>query len=396
MNEIDKITKLLKLKNGDLIVPFLNEQDRTIDINIFDYNQFIEFEPSERFDYPHFRCKKIKIQSIVHYSMFFLLKINKICFRFCEDELSIDEIANAKRLEILEWLKEQNTILEKNQETFPYSYTSDDYSKKIFRMFNVGQGCCSALYENNIPTLIFDIGGSRRCSGVVNLLSKEINDSRLHTFIISHYDSDHINMADLIPMKKDSRYRFFMPALLDVSLLSSPVVQQLFFKIINNKSEVVMFLNNKLITPIKYGNLTIYQGNMHKKDSNQSTNENSHGLLCLLKKDEKEILIPGDVLYNDLFTIISGRLKPTNVIIPHHSCNYRGNFKNIDLSDLKESFIFCGPHGGYKHPNYTHFSKYLKAPVVRLVRKLPSNCFDNGKVITDSYCTLIKADHYDW
>ena len=52
-------------------------------------------------------------------------------------------------------------------------------------------------------------------------------------------------------------------------------------------------------------------------------------------------------------------------------------FKLLDilvgsLIDLKESFIFCGPHRGYHHPNYTHFSHYLTNPVIRLVNNVCS------------------------
>lgn len=269
-----------------------------------------------------------------------------------------------------------------------------------FVMYNVGQGNLSALFIDGFPSFIFDLGYGRKCSHAEWLLNHlQFNGSKLTTIIISHYDNDHINYARSLP-DYGANLEFIMPEFLNNTDVYKPNIQILLNKAIHNGNRVCFILNNKLVSPINYGPLTFYQGNMAKIDPNQSTNENSHGIVTVINSLDDKVLIPGDSLYLDMFTNIIGNLKPTYVIIPHHGCNIHnaiGYLNYLDLSNLKESFVFAGPHGFYKHPNKTHLDFYTAKPIVRFARKAcPKYIYNHGRKIPDSICDVKNSPFYYW
>ena len=126
-----------------------------------------------------------------------------------------------------------------------------------------------------------------------------------------------------------------MPDFLNKSDIYKPNIQILINKIIHNGNRACFILNNTLVNPINYGPLSLYQGNMNITDRNQHSKENSHGIITVINTITDKVLLLGDALYNDMFTTIIEKIKPTYMIIPHHGCsiNHYGGFPNyLDLS----------------------------------------------------------------
>lgn len=324
--------------------------------------------------------------------------------------ISSDEIVinheYEQRIIVNEYFEERDIIKEKRVETFPLPLQDELTNTQeavIFRVYNVGQANMSALLvgQKQEPVMIFDLGKSRRCKLATDLLSKQLKkQKRTTTIVISHYDNDHINMANYLP-NSGTNLQFFMPEFLHPSDIYKPNIQLLVLKAVFNGSKVCFFLNDRLQTPITLGYATFLQGVSHKRDANQSTDENSHGLMVYLEIKNKTVFIPGDVLYDDLFTALPQPLSPNYVVVPHHACLYINKINNavINMNNLEESFTFCGPHGGYHHPNLTHFCQYQvnNAKLVRLAKKNDKNIvYYHNRKTSDTFYSVVKADHYDW
>lgn len=269
------------------------------------------------------------------------------------------------------------------------------------RMYNVGQANCSALYIGGRPRLIFDLGKSRECQPARHLLSNKLLDfSDRVVFIVSHFDNDHINMAGSISANRGN-LNFVVPFFHRSLYASKPNVQLIVSCSLYHGNKLFIIPDEFLSAPINTKHFSLYQGSARKKDKNQSTDQNSHGLIGLIEYNGKIVWIPGDVLYDDLYTTIGQPLKPTYVIIPHHSCRYKKTISSgiIDLTDLSESFTFCGPHRGFHHPNKTHFDQYSvnNAKLIRLARKGEAGIvFDGSSSVKDNFYTVLTDDYYEW
>lgn len=305
------------------------------------------------------------------------------------------------------YFDDRQIIPEKRRETFPLAvpeFNAIDDRQACFRMFNVGQGCMSALYIEGIPCppVIFDIGCSRKCKSAINLLNFGLSycEDCPTTIVISHFDDDHINMAKYLPMG-GANLQFFMPEFLHPSDIYKPNIQLLLSKAIVNGNKVCFFLNDNLHIPLPLNYLSILQGSSHKRDINQSTDENSHGLIVLFEHHGETIMIPGDALYKDIFTAVAQPIRPDYVVLPHHCCEYLSSVNShiIDINYVKEAFAFCGPHGGFHHPNATHFMQYL-ANRTRLIRLKSIRdrgiVYDRSRPLTDSFFISSPNDYYDW
>ena len=299
----------------------------------------------------------------------------------------------------------ENKIIElkKSSNTFPFKGSENDvklYRTKRLVMFNIGQGNLSALFTNYYPSYIFDLGyGYKNDFATIMLNHLNLSSDKLTTIVISHYHNDHINYASELP-NRGANLEFIMPDFLNKSDIYKPNIQILINKIIHNGNRACFILNNTLVNPINYGPLSLYQGNMNITDRNQHSKENSHGIITVINTITDKVLLLGDALYNDMFTTIIEKIKPTYMIIPDHGCsiNHYGGFPNyLDLSLLKESFVFAKCHRGYKHPNLTHLRLFMDKPIIRLSNKNePHYIYDKNKRILDKYCKVLNYPIYIW
>lgn len=306
---------------------------------------------------------------------------------------------------INEYFEKKDICPEKYSTPFPLpAFTKAETENSKLRLFNVGQAYMSCLYFDKEPFIIFDLGKSRKCDSAIKLLSNQLIDSKYKaSIIISHFDSDHINMAKYLP-NGNAKLQFYMPELLRSNDKYNPSIKMLLYKAIINGERISFFSNNSLIKPLVLGPISFLQGSSKKRDINQSSDENSHGLISALSLNGKLAIIPGDVLYDGLFTKLDKPYKHDYIVIPHHSCDYKSviNKSVIDISNIKEAFAFCGPHSRYCHPNYTHFIQfsYPESKLIRLVRKQNIHekqyVFNGHSKIEDAFFDISSEDYYDW
>ncbi len=408
------IISVSKIDSYDLIVDefFLNKSEYE------DFSKSIKNDPDRTYSW-FYTTKRInlfvfaeetKLEIVDSNSDELLLSINKqlknVAYEVVRDgkKTSINKINEySARMNINDYI-EKNIKL-RNIDDIDYSFnqiTNGEYC--AFRMYNIGQGNMSALFigDKLVPKILFDLGCSRKCSSAINLLSKNMvlnSNNRIITIFISHFHNDHINMAKYLPSGGLS-LQFIIPEFLSPTDMFIPNVSLLLYKAILNGNCIYVVKNDSLVTPLNFGNLILYQGSSRRKDVNQFSDENSHGLVVTLNIKDKVLLIPGDTLYEDIYTTLKSPLKPTHVIIPHHACQYLTpiNSKILDLTRLEETFTFCAQHRGYHHPNATHFKQYLlySSNLKRLVRNEKKYIvFDKTAIIKDSFYTILHGDFYD-
>lgn len=240
-------------------------------------------------------------------------------------------------------------------------------------LFNAGQACFSAGYINYSddfnwdnedlvsPTFVFDLGlrGSNVRPLIVNLLE---NLSFFGYVIISHYDYDHINAIKYLNSEAIKYRTWYLP---NPDNLCKPSILAFFNKLSSSNIKIIPdnYDNSK---PIKIGNITIYKGLKPKKDRHQSTNDNSGGLIVMIKSEidtnyEKKMLIPGDALYQD-FPIDFSNEMIEYLVIPHHCCYYDVPIQNINIENIKKVFIPVSKgHIGYRHPSINHLRNYYRS-----------------------------------
>lgn len=231
--------------------------------------------------------------------------------------------------------------------------------KEITRVecVNVAQANFTVGYESgeNKPVAVFDIGinssvtKSRRYA---EQKLKQVDGNGI--VVISHYDYDHINGYRYLG--NDAPDRIWI---LPQRRLSPTPAERNLLSLLNPRNCIFLKDVDYSQTPfdaalhvLKIGNISIYQGNAKKIDSDQSTNENARSLICLIKK-ELSFLLPADCLYEEFPT----RFNADYMVVPHHGCAYNKPIININSRKLKALIIFAGPHCGYKHPNLTHIQK---------------------------------------
>lgn len=321
-------------------------------------------------------------------------------------ELKEDDSLEHYKQIVNAYFEERITILIKNSDTFPFKDNNiaiNDSNKVTLRMYNVGQANLSSLSIDGHVSFIFDLGRSRKCEEVKKMLNGLSSNNKVTTIVISHFDNDHINYAEELP-QYGANLEFIMPEFLNTSDIYRPNIQLLLYKAIMNGSKVC-FMLNKYIKPIKYGPLTLYKGPKYKIDPNQSTNENSHGIATVINSKTNTVLVPGDMLYEDLGYIVKEEdiICPTHVIIPHHACDYSKcsiNDSIVDLSHLEESFVFAGPHSRFHHPNVTHLEHYHfgHTKITRLIRKNKkgNDIYFKNKKVPDTLCNQLDNSWYDW
>ena len=140
----------------------------------------------------------------------------------------------------------------------------------------------------------------------------------------------------------------------------------------------------------KIRNISVYQGNAIKKDTNQSTDENARCLMCLVENNES-MLLPGDCLYQEF----PREFQVQYLAVPHHCCDYPNDIRNLTLSALKELVIFARPHRRYRHPNRTQLDRLLAVsqPQVIYLMKFDHFYFDGKREINTPPITITGEYH---
>lgn len=271
------------------------------------------------------------------------------------------------------------------------------YIKKLdsldthFKVYNVGQACCSSVDINSINesyTYFFDFG----CVKSNHKLFRKLTAVQNATIFISHLHCDHINQITKLYKIKRNKIQIFFPYT-DFDDLT-----------ITGKVFVVgSLLDGYNYIPLKLGgsnkinlkNISILQGQHLNHYPNSKLN--SQGLIFLYRNNKGSLLIPGDVMYYN-FPI---EFNANKIILPHHGCSLPSKFKisNLDLNTLEEAFVFCGPSKAYHHPNKEHLEQIFTNNVkIYRFENEKNRCIFNrlNQETADNVCHRLTGDSFNF
>ncbi len=235
-----------------------------------------------------------------------------------------------------------------------------------YRVFDVGQANCSAILsfdENGIDykvACVFDFGCEKTKRNNVQLkdMIKNIDDST--TIIISHFDSDHINLIQYNRLPPTIRWLFSSTP--PKSKKGYKLFQLLLSIATRKSSSGNIYIYD---APYRLSNyLRIEEKQDNSKDNYQSTILNANSVISIIETNKNRILIPGDALYHD-FPQGVFNTDYTVVLIPHHCCYYPSpnsrdcytNIINTIVSNTTIGIAQCG-NNTYGHANVSHLSWY--------------------------------------
>lgn len=256
-------------------------------------------------------------------------------------------------------------------------------------VYNVGQANTSGLFfnSNKIPFGIFDIGNCNNSNVEVENMYRKLDETGF--ILVSHYDNDHINRYDQLSNKAWKRF-FILP---EFSLIKLTSTYRKFIDKIRKESPMIIYIKDNSLKGeyLDLGHIRIYQGDTTNMSSYQSTQENTHSLVSLIRfNDQNKALLPGDALYEEFPESEIGNVD--YLVLSHHGCKY--NHK-IEIKVNKGAFVFVRSpsQDKYKHPHKTHIERSRNALsskndhcIYRFINNKSSNNFlwnDSSKEIDD-------------
>lgn len=249
----------------------------------------------------------------------------------------------------------------------PNSYMNDFDGSNTYalRVYNVGQGNCSAIikYTDKAKSdydviMVFDFGleNGKNNSDLNEMISK-INHQII--ILISHFDIDHINNVV-------NRLDLMTPWWIFPEYHGEGIKANKFFAVLLKVASKKTFSG---IVPKYDGflnlstNIKIYQ-TKGKMDPNQSTKANAECLVSIILTNRNNVLIPADSLYQEYDPRIFEN-HYDYVLIPHHCCKYDTSLINGDkkidniIGSNTKGIVLSGKND-YGHANNNHLLRYPK------------------------------------
>lgn len=255
--------------------------------------------------------------------------------------------------------------------------------KYFYRIFNVGQANCTALYNKDLisPEVIFDLGCQRGINNNPQIYMLKNLGNNFTKIIISHFDLDHFNMYNQINYSKFNGI-FITPEF--PSGMQGVNLTKFANELANNNITVIQIKNDSLIKPIKLPNIKLYQGMKSKRC--QGSLKNTRCIVSVIKVNSSSVIIPGDALEEE-FDIEEKILDYG--LISHHCCSYRGKMNYF----VKLAFmpVERNKKKSYGHPALNHANLYNK--IFRFVSKKPK-IFD-GLIELDDDVTLKSSNELE-
>ncbi len=219
----------------------------------------------------------------------------------------------------------------------------------VFSAFHVGQGMCSAVY-NDSSAILFDAGAGTPITRKRylnkrkfrnDIITKLLDSRRIHYLVLSHYDYDHWRLIAW-----------------DNGLLSK--IEEIIAPDSTNLS--LAFFDQQIHGKLKQvGGFNVKFGSCLKVKSVRSqpkyTDSNGECLVTLITLNEQTALIPGDYVYermaNDnnpwIASLPLGQYSA--LIVPHHGDKASANKVPLPVSaSSSKAFFSAGNHKGFNHP----------------------------------------------
>lgn len=226
-----------------------------------------------------------------------------------------------------------------------------------FSAFHVGQGMCSAVY-NDSHAVLFDAGAGTPVTRkrylteqyFLNGLNTVIKSRSIPYLVLSHYDHDHWRLLAW-----------------DENLLNK--VQKVIAPDVPGIS--VAFFDTKLLGRVhKWDSLCINLGSsgvvFGKRSEPKYPDANGECLVSLVILADRNALVPGDYVYQRMVSDgnawIAGlqAMQFAAVIVPHHGDEASARNVPVPQNDAK-AFFSAGNHKGYCHPAVESVTAHSKA-----------------------------------
>ena len=252
--------------------------------------------------------------------------------------------------------------------------------------FNVGNADSFLIKTPNNKNIIIDTahppypGGYSQAKAIIYEYLKDNGIKEIDYLIITHYDADHAGGAiELMKLVKINN--LILNPIKDSSTLAFEIPQ--FAK--EKKINLIYPQNGQTLMKYKDGNVTLFQTQNTKIDSNESS------LVTLISKNNNHILFTGDA---EIETIEKLNL-PSNIDIlkiGHHGADKTINKNFLENKKVKLSILSTGP-SAYNHPSPTTV-KELQSSNSLILRTDVDNAIK--VIITNKNIQTFSFDNKKW
>ena len=253
-------------------------------------------------------------------------------------------------------------------------------NKFYLKLYKCGQASISSLYNENKLVALFDFGSTHKRNPAIVSLMYELNKTTDTVYIIiSHFDTDHINLYKKIDFRKKNFVFIIHECVLEHETACYKALNEMLTK---NRCKIIKLTENEKF----YNNLFEVQPSKVVAGSTL-TEENQTSLFVKLAINGKLIYLPGDAMYENFCY----SMMPTHLLLPHH-----GAYINhpIRTSNIK-AFVYAGHNKRYKHPRYEHL-EYYKNDISRFDENDGGMIFDANGEVKDDICKILYKNSKIW
>lgn len=250
----------------------------------------------------------------------------------------MDETSKIK----IEEIKKATTLKESSIEeikTFLGNFRFRHKNNVNVNVYDVGQGNCNAIVEDNLPFLYFDIGGGFGKNKDTFPSNFKLCTSVMPLVILSHWDQDHYQLALIDNRLLDLKW--VAPIHSTIGVTAMHIAQSLL-----NKGNLLCWNNNLPFHDFSNHRISMCTGNPN--------NKNNSGLALFVSYDINNfVLLPGDASFNKISNYPTGNL--IGLVASHHGA--RGSVKGMPVS------ISANPMLAYsfgRDNTYEHAHEYAK------------------------------------
>lgn len=256
-----------------------------------------------------------------------------------------------------------------------------DEKKLYLKFYKCGQASISSLHDGDKILAVFDLGSMhKRNTEIVSLFRNLKKATNRVYFIISHFDSDHINLIKKLYLNEKENFIFIVHECLLNNL--NPSYRALIEMLRHSKCKIIVlqqgknFKNNLFeIRPSK-----IVPGST-------LTKENQTSLCVHITLNDRRYCFPEDAMYENF----PFKEPYTHILIPHH-----GAYTNHPVTNpTAEAFVYAGHNMKYKHPRHEHLRQY-KNKIFRFDENDNGMIFDAKGEVKDDICKILYKNSKIW
>lgn len=253
-------------------------------------------------------------------------------------------------------------------------YIKYEEKNLYLKFYRCGQASISSLHDGDKILAVFDLGSMhKRNTEIVSLFRNLKKATNRVYFIISHFDSDHINLIKKLYLNEKENFVFIVHECLLNNL--NPSYRALIEMLRHSKCKIIVLQQGKNLK----NNLFEIRPSKIVPGSTL-TKENQTSLCVHITLNERRYCFPGDAMYENF----PFEESYTHILIPHH-----GAYTNHPVTNpTAEAFVYAGHNKKYKHPRREHLVQY-KNKILRFDENDNGMIFDARGEVKDDICKIL-------